>query len=323
MPRNAPSSSLLPGLFCHRTTRARLLRPQLILIDFHGTISERRWEDKVIYPYVKRAVRQYLRNNWTNDDIQKCLIGLRNESFEQRFRNRYEDAPVIDDEVEGEDMDPMKLVDQMSDFLLWQLDGKKETRDSQVIERLVWQDGYQRGQISTPIFDDVMPSLKLWRDKYACRIYIISSIDNATLKLLLENTNKGNLSHYITGYVGSKKLGDKMISETYKQLYEELKSPVTTRESSNKQVRKTSSPIDTDRNLRDIKSRSPRTPDELARPVLFLTDSGQEAKAASQAGEGQLFECLLVNRPTNKRFRTYYLSRFQYVERFDDIEFVD
>lgn len=296
-------SSLLPEIFRHNTSRARVCQPKVILIDFHGTISERRWEDKVIYPYVKKSVPSYMRDNMCNETVQKCLPGLINESFEQRFRHKYDDAPVIDD-VENSDST------QFSEFLLWQMNNKRETKDTQSIERLVWQDGFKRHQIFTPIYDDVMPSIKKWREQCDCLIYIISSTDTDTLKLLFENTDKGNLNQYINGYLGSKKSGEKMISETYNQFYEHLPNSLKPPKSPKKAKSAQSVSI------------SSQSSDLNGRTVLFLTDSGQEAKAASQVADGTAFECMLVNRPGNKRIRTYYLSQFQYVEKFDDIEFV-
>lgn len=323
-------SSLLPELFRHKTTKVRVLQPQAILLDFHGTISERHWEDKVIFPYVKRAMNSFLRENRTSEPVQRCLAGLKNESFEQRFRHKYEDAPIINDQVESEEMDPNETADQMSDFLLWQINNKKETKDTQIVERLVWEDGFRRKQISTPLYDDVMPCVRSWHEKYGCLIYIISSVDSDTLKLLFEHTTAGNLDQYITGYVGSRKLGDKMITDTYKQFYDKLpfRAMITEEELSRRKFKSTSpdnnqkSASSSKNSSISLKSLRTLSSEGTVKPVLFVTDSGQEAKAASQLNDGQVFECLLMNRPGNKRVRSYYLSQFQYIENFYDIEFV-
>lgn len=333
-------SSLLPGVFRLKTSRVHVFQPQVILLDFHGTISEKRWEDKVIFPYVRKSVGSYLRENTSNELVQKCLPGLKNESFEQRFRHKYEDAPIIDDQTsENEEIDPIKLADQMSDFLHWQMSNRRETRETQIIERLVWLDGYRRHLITTPIYDDVMTCVKRWREQHNCSIHVISSIDGDTLKLLLENTDKGNLHQYLSGYVSAKKTGDKLISDTYQQFYEKLpqvRQPTKTPspQASNKipplaqvgqsvAIKSAASNDSVNSGKSATKSAGPNDISaSSSRPVLFLTDSGQEAKAASQVAGGSAFECLLVNRPGNKKFRTYYLSHFQYVDKFDDIEFV-
>lgn len=266
------------------------------MLDFHGTICERRWEDKVIYPYVRRSTQDFLKDNWMIDSVQRCLPGLRDESFRQRFEHKHDDAPVIDDTSPDEDSDPVHLAAQMGEFLVWQLQNRKETKETQLISRLVWLDGFKRGKIMTPIYDDVLPNLKLWHDQYKCQIHITSSIDEDTLKILCENTDKGDLRQYIDGYFCAKKIGDKLIAETYKRFYDRL-------------GHRPSSP----------KSASSLSSELTVKPILFITDSGQEAKAASQT---HAYECLLINRPGNKRIRAYYLSFFACIEKFDDVEIV-
>lgn len=328
-------TSLLPELFRHKTTRVRILKPEAILLDFHGTISERHWEDKVIYPYVKEALSGFLRENWINETIQRCLPGLKNESFEQRFRHKYEDAPIIDDiSTSTEETGPIQLIDQIGDFLLWQMASKRETKETQIIERLVWVDGFKKKKILTPLYADVMPCIKSWVEQHSCSIHVISSVDHETLKLLFSNTEKGNLDKYISSYLSSKKLGEKIISDTYRQFYEKI-----LRNSKSRQVSGPKSPqndakffsIDASQSSKSssISLKSTKSPplamhssENLPKTILFITDSGQEAKAASQVADGCAFECLLINRPGNKRIRTYYLSQFQYIDKFEDIEFI-
>lgn len=342
-------SSLLPKIFRHKTTKVRVLQPKVILLDFHGTISERRWEDKVIFPYVRSAVQSFLKDNWADDTVQKCLLGLRNESFEQRFRHKYDEAPVINDETANEELDQSLSAVQLGDFVLWQIANRKETRETHTIERLVWLDGYKRHKISTPVFGDVLEWIRQWHDRYHCSIFVISSIDSRTMKLIMENTDQGNLDQYISGYVSSSKVGDKIMSDIYRRFYEkhvaakgllaktaaaaaaaehhskaDEAGAVKKRDSGNQSTLGSSgASSNEDLQRAGQQSGSVSSPRSLvARPIMFLTDSGQEAKAASSVADGSVFECLLVSRPGNKRIRTFYLTHFPYIETFGDIEFV-
>lgn len=310
-------------------------------MDFHGTISERRWEDKIIFPYVKKAIHNYLKENWTEDSVQRCLASLRNESFEQRFRHKYDEAPVINEEVHDEESDPSQLAAQVGDFLLWQMTNRKETRETHVIERLVWLDGYKRKKISTPVFDDVIERVKVWHEKYKCSIFVISSIDSQTMELILENTNKGNLARYLSGYISSSKAGEKIMSDLYNRFYEKHVKAKGILKGNERDCRKQQQQqqqqqsldanighnnkiVDRAQSSLSLSASSSNKSISLssARPILFLTDSGQEAKAASMVCDGSVYECLLVNRPGNKRIRIFYLTHFPYIETFNDIEFV-
>jgi len=314
----------------------------VILIDFHGTISERHWEEKVIFPYVKLSIGNYLRENWYNDSVQHCFIGLRNESFEQRFRNKLEDAPVISDvTADGSELDTEDLVTQVSDFLLWQMNNKRETRDTQTIERLIWRDGLKKQKIKVPVFDDVLPSIQNWRAHYKCRVYIISSLEEETLRLLFKNTDKGNLDQFVDGYLGSKRTGEKIVDEIYQKFYEDSLNKDRKSESSKHSQNKNhdkkldvviKSPPQLEKSLRNQNSSESMTErptsassetNTLPKPILFLTDSGQEAKVATRIADGRAYECLLVTRPGNRKIRTYYLSQYSYIEKFTDIQFVN
>lgn len=322
-------SSLLPKPFHFRNRKVYVFQPQIILIDFHGTISERRWEDKVITPYISRAAIDFLRANWLEDSVQRCIPALKNESFEASFRHRYDDAPVI--AMDSEETDNSEIAHQVGDFILWQIKTKKETKETHQLQQLIWIDGFKKRKIFTPIYEDVMNKVKLWKEKYKCSIYITSSIDEETLKVYMENTDHGNLHQYISGYLSSKKPGDKLISETYRTfsnriLRDSARSdlPVTKdnmglNSSSDNSNQRSHSP---QRSPGRTNSISSITSDSAVRPVLFLTDSGQEAKAASSVNNHSIFDCVLVSRPGNKRIRSYYLSRFQYISSFEDLDFV-
>lgn len=316
--------ALLPRIFRHKTTKIRVFQPQVVLLDLHGTLCERRFEDRVVFPYVRRAVTAYLKDNLANDTVQKCIPGLRNESFEQRFRHKYEDAPVVDDAQPGadqtEDVNPAALAAQLGEFLQWQMNTKRETKETQIITRLVWIDGFKRKQIVLPLYDDVAPALKQWHGQYKCHIYVISSLEEDTLRLLLESTDQGDMNSYLSGVISAKKL----ISETYKQFHDKVVAQhgltlANTSISAPGSPGPGSSP-----SLPSLRAMHSHVSDGPPRPILFITDSGQEAKAANQAvpiDQGG-YECVLVSRPSNKRIRAHYLTQFPYVEKLSEIEFV-
>ena len=317
------SSTLLPDLFRHKSTKVRLLEPKAILLDFHGTISERRWEDKVVFPYVRRTVGKYLRTNWFHDAIQQCFAGLRNESFEQRFRNKYDDAPIISDTTsDGQEVDIDQLVAQVADFLVWQMTNKKETKDTQVVERLIWRDGFKQQQIKVPIYDDVVPCIQAWHTNNKCKIFVTSSIEEETIRLLFSSTDKGDLNKLIDGYLCSRKVGEKRMENLYQKFYENLNKPQDLGSKSG--AKSAASPIPEAGKQAELKDQGSTSSDKInqSKPILFITDSGQEAKAASSVADGRAYDCLLIQRPGNKKIRTYYMSKFSYIEKFDDIQFV-
>lgn len=335
-------ASLLPEPFRHQSTKVRIFLPQLILLDFHGTISERRWEERVIIPYLEQATSQYLIDNLShNRTLQDCVPALRQESFDVSLKYRYEEAPLIEDE--SDELELAQLAKQVAQFVLWQMKSKKETTQTRTIQRLVWLDGFANKRILTPLYPDVKSSLERWRHQYKCKLYLTSSVESEALKLFMQNTNEGNVDSLLSGYLSSRSKGDKLISETYERFYETTVASDLASKSTNSGKQKSESLVKSPPKspsslsksvnhknsiqLGPTRSKSPSVSSSMSietqpKPILFLTDSGQEAKAASSVKQESVYECVLVNRPGNKRIRSYYLSKFQYVDRLDDIQFV-
>lgn len=346
-------TSLLPASLRSKTTHLRVLKPEVILIDFHGTISERKWEDKIIYPYVRATISSYVKENLKkSDDLQKYTVALREESYIQRFVNKDDSAPVIGDFEANSEENFDSMTEQICEFLNWQIDKRKLTEETKLIERLVWMDGYRKNALQTPIFPDVMSTIKSWSEKFRLKVYLITSLSRDVVKLLLANTTSGDLFQYITDCVILKAAtGGKLNSETYTKFLKETVDNSNDRfftsfsKNTSKSIKRTThkspsldkslSRSKSDSNDHRNKTKSPiKAPvaskidildepvDLSPRPVIFLTDSGQEAKAASLVADGKGFECILVSRPGNRRLRTYYLSLFPYIKSLQDLELI-
>lgn len=133
-------------------------------------------------------------------------------------------------------------------------------------------------KLKTIVFDDVPSLLEQWNGE-SIKLYIISSVSKDEIKLFLKHTTYGDLTKYITDYFDDS-IGKRIDKETYLKIAERIPC--------------------------DIKH------------LAFITDSGKEAKIATQAGA----ESLLILRPKNYQIREYYLTCFQSITTFNDIEFV-
>ena len=76
------------------------------------------------------------------------------------------------------------------------------------LEGLIWQEGYESGELKSEVYDDVPESLIRWK-KSGKKVYIYSSGSVLAQKLLFKYSKFGNLTKYIDGYfdteIGPKK----------------------------------------------------------------------------------------------------------------------
>jgi enolase-phosphatase E1 len=226
-----------------RKKKVRVFKPKVIILDFHGTVSPINWEEECILPYVKQNLSNYLDQNWTNHKVVDLVNKLRNQSFEQHFVFENEESPVISAEDPAESDD--KTVKRTTvEFINWLIDKKKDTTESLKLQKLVWLEGYHKRELRTPVFEDVLPALKNFRDK-GFKIAIFSGVDSSLCHQLFENTTEGDLSSYFGKFFDTT-TGNKKDPESYRRIANEL----SVKESD----------------------------------ILYITDYGQEAKIAHTTG---------------------------------------
>jgi len=62
------------------------------------------------------------------------------------------------------------------------------------LQIIVWMYGYEKGELETHVFEDVLTAFHNWKTKYGIKIYIYSSSLALTQKLMFSCSAKGNLT---------------------------------------------------------------------------------------------------------------------------------
>ena len=221
-------------------TKVRIFKPKALVLGFHGTIAPIDWEDKCILPYIQRHLREYLIENRNNSTLIQLIPRLRQESFDQHFVYEMSECPVI-----GDDDDEPRLILSLNDFLIWQMNNFRETKDSKRVFRLVWMDGLNKHRIRVPLFEDVVPALKLFKEEYHIKIAIYSSVDQQLCRQFFANTTEGDINQYFDHYFDFT-IGGSKDKESFQKMAKEL--------------------------------------DVQTKDILYVIDYGQSAKCAKELG---------------------------------------
>ncbi|NOT49295.1 MAG: acireductone synthase, partial [Acidobacteria bacterium] len=104
----------------------------------------------------------------------------------------------------------------VSDYLKFLIDQDRKSTPLKAIQGLIWQAGYEAGEIISPIFDDVPPALKRWKaaDK---TIAIYSSGSILAQQLLFRYTEHGDLTPFITNFFDTN-IGPKREAKSYEDI---------------------------------------------------------------------------------------------------------
>lgn len=192
-----------------------------ILTDIEGTTSAVSFVFDVLFPYAKQHLPGFVRQHAGEPDVAAQLQAVRNDSAE-----------------------PDASVDRVIEILLqWIAEDRKAT-PLKALQGMVWQQGYQAGQLKGHVYPDAVEALKRWHQAgYALYVYSSGSIQ--AQKLIFGCSEAGDLSGLFSGYFDTTS-GPKREEASYRSIASSIGHP--------------------------------------AEAILFLSDIVEELDAAQQAG---------------------------------------
>lgn len=167
------------------------------------------------------------------------------------------------------------IIKAVVDNVKWQMDEDRKTTALKQLQGHIWREGYKTGQIKAELFEDVGPALQQIVEE-GVNVYVYSSGSVEAQKLLFGNTEEGDLLELFT-YFFDTTIGNKKDSGSYKKIVEKIGV----------------------------------SPEE----ILFLTDTPEEATAASKAG----LRSALVARDGNEELTEEHFQNFLVIESFGEL----
>ncbi|KAI2811697.1 hypothetical protein BLOT_002875 [Blomia tropicalis] len=166
-------------------------KPKIVFMDVSGTLTQGTFIPSLLIPYFKKNHRPFLEEN-----IEKPIIG--NIIFKLRASASMDaKAPKIAPDM----ADKSILIDTVSNYVDHCLDNFKENKPLILYRFVVWFDGYDRGLLQTPVYNDVAVQLHKWFDAQGIRLFILSNGWSVATKKFLEKTTQGNLSNLIQDFL--------------------------------------------------------------------------------------------------------------------------
>lgn len=167
------------------------------------------------------------------------------------------------------------IIKAVVDNVKWQMDEDRKTTALKQLQGHIWREGYKTGQIKAELFEDVGPALQQIVEE-GVNVYVYSSGSVEAQKLLFGNTEEGDLLELFTDFFDTT-IGNKKDSGSYKKIVEKIGV----------------------------------SPEE----ILFLTDTPEEATAASKAG----LRSALVARDGNEELTEEHFQNFLVIESFGEL----
>ena len=171
-----------------------------ILMDIEGTTSSISFVKDILFPYFLSNI----------DEINK-LANIKEV--------KYAFGQVLRIVKKEENKDITTSEEVIKQLKKWCEQDLKIT-PLKTLQGILWQKGYQNGELLGHVYDDVPISLDNWKEN-GKKMGVFSSGSVNAQKLLFSHSVKGNLSHFFTHYFDTIS-GPKRVAETYVLIASEI-----------------------------------------------------------------------------------------------------
>lgn len=170
-----------------------------IITDIEGTTSSLSFVKDSLFPYARAHVGDFLRENATNETVQKLLADINIEV--------------------GAELDLEQAINQL---IQW-IDDDKKITPMKSLQGLIWESGYQRGELIGHLYPDAIRNLQNWKAE-GFDLYVYSSGSVYAQKLLFAHTDAGDLTPLFSGYFDTH-IGAKQDSTSYENIVAHIGLP--------------------------------------------------------------------------------------------------
>ncbi|MFW5965889.1 MAG: acireductone synthase [Persicimonas sp.] len=187
-----------------------------VLLDIEGTVTPIEFVYEVLFPYAQRELQSYLERHWNNPEVRRDIDQIV-DHIAQSARTGDHDLPAL---VDRDQTNIEAFRSAVIEHITWQMENDQKLTPLKRLQGRMWRDGYQRGELVAPVFDDVPRAFERWNEA-GLPIYIYSSGSVEAQKLLFEHTNHGDLLDYLSGYFDTT-TGHKKESDSYAKIATEV-----------------------------------------------------------------------------------------------------
>ena len=157
-----------------------------VLLDIEGTTSSVRYVYDVMFPYVRRRLAGWLDAHWAGPSCRSAVTQIARDTGQASLTDWAGDDP--DDQRRAVEEEVLRL-----------MDGDVKATGLKQLQGLIWEDGFESGELQAHLFDDVPPALLRWNaEGLDVRIYSSGSVQ--AQQLFFGHTEYGDLLRQFRGH---------------------------------------------------------------------------------------------------------------------------
>ena len=169
-----------------------------LVMDIEGTTTSIDFVMRVLYPYARERLPNFVRQHRREPEIAAILDEAR------------EAGGVWNDEA---------VVARLCGWM----EADQKVTPLKTLQGLIWEEGYRTGELVTHLYPDVVPALRRWHAQ-GIRLYIYSSGSAHAQRLIYGHTIEGDLTPLLSGYFDTR-MGPKREAASYRRIAEAIGVP--------------------------------------------------------------------------------------------------
>jgi enolase-phosphatase E1 len=183
---------------------------RVILLDIEGTTSSVSFVYDEMFPFVRRELVGFLAKNSQRPDVVSTAILIGKDAGKSS----------LSELVGSDDLVSPESQQKLAAEVLRQMDADLKATGLKQLQGLIWEAGFQSGQLRAHVYDDVAPTLKKWKAAgFDLRIYSSGSIQ--AQKLFFGHTIAGDLLPLFSGHYDTT-IGGKRDAVSYQRIAQDI-----------------------------------------------------------------------------------------------------
>lgn len=171
-----------------------------IVTDIEGTTSSIDFVHKVLFPYARERIADFVRQNADNPEVREQIEAVGRE--------------VGDDHI--------PLEEAILHLVEW-IDEDRKITPLKALQGMLWEEGYRKGDFTGHMYPDAVEWLHRWHEQ-GVRLYVYSSGSVQAQQLLFAHSDAGDLTPLFSGHFDTT-IGSKRETDAYRLITEALELP--------------------------------------------------------------------------------------------------
>ncbi len=187
-----------------------------ILLDIEGTTSSVSFVYDVMFPYVRKHLTFEVFANWLEPEYIEAFHAIARDAGHDSL-----DAWLKTKSLSREN--PLRAAEVVCSEVTRLMDSDVKATGLKQLQGLIWQSGFESGELKAHVYDDVPPAVAAW-NAAGKDVRIYSSGSMQAQKLFFGHTIAGNLLSQFRGHYDTT-TGPKKEAASYRQIAKEFGLP--------------------------------------------------------------------------------------------------